>query len=216
MSLSRRLLAGGLAALAVGGTACAVGRARDTARWPIVIAHRGAGAYRPEETAHAYEPTIAMGADLIEPDVVSTKDHVLVARHDNWLNDTTDVASRPEFAGVKATKTVDGVKHNDRFTEDFTFAQLETLRTRSTRTATRARRRPSYVTRTGPVWPCTPGAYGRRTSSCPWNTGEVRSQRSRATAPGCSRTSSASAWTGSSPTMRRRRSRLATTFSAVD
>ena len=137
MSLSRRLLAGGLAALTAASTAFAVTRASDATpterqdvHRPIVIAHRGASAYRPEETAHAYELAIEMGADFIEPDVVSTKDHVLVARHDNWLNDTTDVASRPEFAGLKTTKTVDGVKHTDWFAEDFTFAQLETLRTR--------------------------------------------------------------------------------------
>src|SRR5262249_49019801 len=91
-------------------------------------AHRGASAYRPEESRHAYELAIAMGADYIEPDVVSTKDHVLVVRHDNWLNDTTDVAGRAEFRELRTTKTVDGVKVTDWFTEDFTFDQLRTLR----------------------------------------------------------------------------------------
>jgi glycerophosphoryl diester phosphodiesterase len=136
MSLSRRLLAGGLA-LATAGTAFAAtmtasGAApkHQRARLPIVIAHRGASAYRPEETAHAYQLAIEMGADYIEPDIVSTKDHVLVARHDNWLSDTTDVASHPEFAGLRKTKTIDGVTYDDWFTEDFTFAQLRTLRTR--------------------------------------------------------------------------------------
>ena len=137
MSLTRRLLAGGLA-LATAGTAYAVtttvssasAPARDSAREPIVIAHRGASAYRPEETRHAYELAVEMGADYIEPDVVTTKDHVLVARHDNWLNDTTDVASHPEFAGLKKTKTIDGGQHTDWFTEDFTLAQLRTLRTK--------------------------------------------------------------------------------------
>ena len=136
MSLSRRLLAGGVA-LAAAGTAlvastsvsgAAAAPDRPRTRLPIVIAHRGASAYRPEESKHAYELAIEMGADYIEPDVVTTKDHVLVARHDNWLNDTTDVANHPEFASLKTTKTIDGVAHTDWFTEDFTFAQLRTLR----------------------------------------------------------------------------------------
>jgi glycerophosphoryl diester phosphodiesterase len=135
MPLSRRLLAAGLA-LATAGTAYAVTTAqsgaapRTRAREPIVIAHRGASAYRPEETLHAYQLAIEMGADYIEPDVVTTKDHVLVARHDNWLNDTTDVAEHPEFASLRKVKTIDGVRHDDWFTEDFTIAQLRTLRTR--------------------------------------------------------------------------------------
>ena len=137
MSLSRRLMAGGLA-LAAAGTALVASTAASDATSasapaahharPIVIAHRGASEYRPEESAHAYELAIEMGADYIEPDVVTTKDHVLVARHDNWLNDTTDVANHPEFASLKTTKTIDGVKHDDWFTEDFTYAQLRTLR----------------------------------------------------------------------------------------
>src|SRR3954454_8743781 len=138
MSLSRRLLAGGVA-LAAAGTALVASTSvsgataapeRPGTRLPIVIAHRGASAYRPEETMHAYQLAVEMGADYIEPDVVTTKDHVLVARHDNWLNDTTDVASHPEFAGLKKTKTVDGVQRTDWFTEDFTLAQLRTLRTK--------------------------------------------------------------------------------------
>src|SRR3954468_5986058 len=103
MSLSRRLLAGGVA-LAAAGTALVASTSvsgataapeRPGTRLPIVIAHRGASAYRPEESRHAYELAIEMGADYIEPDVVTTKDHILVARHDNWLNDTTDVANHP-------------------------------------------------------------------------------------------------------------------------
>jgi glycerophosphoryl diester phosphodiesterase len=142
MSLSRRLLAGGLALVTVGsayvafegagGAASAPSREGGfttlTRQKPIVIAHRGASEYRPEESRSAYLLAIEMGADYIEPDVVTTKDHVLVARHDNWLNDTTDVANHPEFAGLKKTKTIDGVQRTDWFTEDFTFAQLETLR----------------------------------------------------------------------------------------
>jgi glycerophosphoryl diester phosphodiesterase len=136
MSLSRRLLAGGVA-LAAAGTAlvastsvsgAAAAPDRPSTRLPIVIAHRGASAYRPEESKHAYELAIEMGADYIEPDVVTTKDHTLVARHDNWLKDTTDVANHPEFASLKKTKTIDGVQHTDWFTEDFSFAQLRTLR----------------------------------------------------------------------------------------
>jgi glycerophosphoryl diester phosphodiesterase len=139
MSLSRRLLAGGLALVTVGSAYAALGGssgassapARQSAlgrHKPIIIAHRGASAYRPEESRSAYLLAIEMGADYIEPDIVSTKDHILVARHDNWLNDTTDVASHPEFAGLKKTKTIDGVQRTDWFTEDFTYAQLETLR----------------------------------------------------------------------------------------
>jgi glycerophosphoryl diester phosphodiesterase len=140
MSLSRRLLAGSLALVTVGSayaafagssgasSAAPASKSPLSRHKPIIIAHRGASAYRPEESRSAYELAIEMGADYIEPDIVTTKDHVLVARHDNWLNDTTDVANHPEFASLKQTKTIDGVQRTDWFTEDFTFAQLETLR----------------------------------------------------------------------------------------
>ncbi len=95
---------------------------------PVVIAHRGASGYRPEHTLAAYTLAIRMGADYIEPDLVSTKDGVLVARHENEISGTTDVATHPEFAGRKATKTVDGVSITGWFTEDFTLAELDTLR----------------------------------------------------------------------------------------
>jgi glycerophosphoryl diester phosphodiesterase len=94
----------------------------------IVIAHRGASAYRPEHTLAAYELAIAMGADFIEPDLVATRDGELVARHENDITQTTDVASRPEFAGRRATRTIDGREHDGWFTEDFTLAELRTLR----------------------------------------------------------------------------------------
>jgi glycerophosphoryl diester phosphodiesterase len=94
----------------------------------IVIAHRGAPAYRPEHTLASYELAIAMGADHIEPDLVPTRDHRLVARHENDITGTTDVASRPEFADRRATKVVDGVEHTGWFTEDFTLAELRALR----------------------------------------------------------------------------------------
>ena len=94
----------------------------------IVIAHRGASAYRPEHTLASYELAIAMGADYIEPDLVATRDGELVARHENDITQTTDVASRPEFADRRATRTIDGREHDGWFTEDFSLAELRTLR----------------------------------------------------------------------------------------
>ena len=95
---------------------------------PIVIGHRGSAAYRPEHTLGSYELAIEMGADYIEPDLVSTKDHQLVARHEPNITDTTDVAQHPEFAARKTTKTIDGVAQTGWFTDDFTLAELRTLR----------------------------------------------------------------------------------------
>jgi glycerophosphoryl diester phosphodiesterase len=95
---------------------------------PTVIGHRGASGYRPEHTLESYRLAIAAGADYIEPDLVSTKDGVLVARHENEISGTTDVSARPEFATRKATKTIDGVSVTGWFTEDFTLAELKTLR----------------------------------------------------------------------------------------
>ncbi len=95
---------------------------------PLVIAHRGASGYRPEHTLAAYELGARMGADYVEPDLVSTKDGVLVARHENEISTTTDVATRPEFASRQTTKTIDGVPLTGWFTEDFTLAELKTLR----------------------------------------------------------------------------------------
>jgi glycerophosphoryl diester phosphodiesterase len=96
----------------------------------IVIAHRGASGERPEHTMLSYGLAIEQGADFIEPDLVPTKDGVLVARHENNITDTSDVASHPEFAGRKATKTIDGETMTGWFTEDFTLAELKTLRAR--------------------------------------------------------------------------------------
>lgn len=93
---------------------------------PIVIGHRGASGYRPEHTIASYTLAIEQGADVIEPDVVSTKDGVLVARHENEIGSTTDVATR--FASRKVTKTIDGTSVAGWFTEDFTLAELRTLR----------------------------------------------------------------------------------------
>jgi glycerophosphoryl diester phosphodiesterase len=95
---------------------------------PLVIAHRGASGYRPEHTLAAYALGARMGADYIEPDLVSTKDGVLVARHENEISGTTDVADHPEFASRRTTKTIDGVALTGWFTEDFTLAELKTLR----------------------------------------------------------------------------------------
>jgi glycerophosphoryl diester phosphodiesterase len=94
----------------------------------LIIGHRGSAGYRPEHTLAAYELGARMGADYIEPDLVSTKDHVLVARHEPNITDTTDVASHPEFASRKTTKTIDGVTQTGWFTDDFTLAELKTLR----------------------------------------------------------------------------------------
>lgn len=94
----------------------------------IVIAHRGASGERPEHTIAAYTLAIEQGADFIEPDLVLTKDGVLVARHENEISETTDVAAKPEFANRKTTKTIDGQQMTGWFTEDFTLAELKTLR----------------------------------------------------------------------------------------
>ncbi len=99
-------------------------------RPPIVIAHRGASGERPEHTIAGYRLAIDLGADYIEPDLVLTKDGVLVARHENEISETTDVAEHPEFAARKATKVIDGQKVTGWFTEDFTLAELKTLRAR--------------------------------------------------------------------------------------
>jgi glycerophosphoryl diester phosphodiesterase len=100
----------------------------DRAEAPLVIGHRGASGYRPEHTLAAYRLAIRMGADYIEPDLVSTKDGVLVARHENEISGTTDVADHPEFADRHTTKTIDGREVSGWFTEDFTLAELKTLR----------------------------------------------------------------------------------------
>jgi glycerophosphoryl diester phosphodiesterase len=118
----KRILAAALAAVA--GVACA-----QPAK-PLVIAHRGASGYMPEHTLAAYRLAIEQGADFIEPDLVSTKDGILVARHENEISGTTDVAGRPEFAARRATKTIDGQPVSGWFTEDFTLAELKTLRAR--------------------------------------------------------------------------------------
>ncbi|MFD5824572.1 glycerophosphodiester phosphodiesterase [Lentzea sp. NPDC060358] len=106
---------------------------------PIVIGHRGASAYRPEHTLAAYELAARTGADFIEPDLVPTKDGKLVARHENEISGTTNVDTKPEFAGRRTTKTIDGVAITGWFTEDFTLAELKTLRAKERIPAIRPR-----------------------------------------------------------------------------
>lgn len=97
---------------------------------PTVIAHRGASGERPEHTRAAYDLAIEQGADFIEPDLVMTRDGRLVVRHENEISETTNVADRPEFAARRTTRDVDGVPITGWFTEDFTLAELKTLRAR--------------------------------------------------------------------------------------
>ncbi len=95
-----------------------------------VIAHRGASGERPEHTLEAYRLAIEQGADYIEPDLVMTRDGVLIARHENEIGGTTDVAAHPEFAARRRTQTIDGESLTGWFTEDFTLAEIKTLRAR--------------------------------------------------------------------------------------
>lgn len=114
-----------LAAASLAGCASVIETLRTP---PVVIAHRGASGERPEHTMAAYRLAIAQGADYIEPDLVMTKDGVLVCRHENEISGTTDVGVRAEFARRRAEKTVDGVTVAGWWVEDFTLAELKTLR----------------------------------------------------------------------------------------
>jgi glycerophosphoryl diester phosphodiesterase len=96
----------------------------------IVIAHRGASGERPEHTLECYQRAIEQGADYIEPDLVMTRDSVLIARHENEIGGTTDVAQHPEFANRRRTQVIDGETMTGWFTEDFTLAEIKTLRAR--------------------------------------------------------------------------------------
>lgn len=112
-----------LAALAIPGVAMAQSD-------PLIIAHRGASGDRPEHTLASYELAIDQGADYVEPDLVVTKDLALVARHENELSGTTDVASREEFEYRRRTKNIEGQQVAGWFAEDFTLEELRTLRAR--------------------------------------------------------------------------------------
>lgn len=114
------------------GTAQTAGTGRGDSRHglpkPAVIAHRGASGYRPEHTFGAYELALDLGADVVEQDLVPTKDGHLVCRHENDITGTTDVSEHPEFADRRTTKSIDGRSFTGWFTEDFTLAELKTLR----------------------------------------------------------------------------------------
>ncbi len=99
-----------------------------TGERPLVVGHRGAAGTLPEHTIEGYTLAIAQGADFIEPDLVATKDGVLIARHEPMLSGTTDVSARPEFASRKTTRKVDGIETTDWFAGDFTLAEIKTLR----------------------------------------------------------------------------------------
>ena len=141
MKLLRSALLAAVAAASLASTACAhEAHHPPRTKEPLLIAHRGASGYLPEHTLAAYWLAIEQGADYVEPDLVLTKDGVLVARHENAIailnadgsvrEATTDVAERPEFASRKTTKSIDGVAITGWFTEDFTLAELKTLRAR--------------------------------------------------------------------------------------
>jgi glycerophosphoryl diester phosphodiesterase len=120
-------LVGGASAVIAEPQAPDVAGGQHSAR-PLIIGHRGASGYRPEHTLASYELAARMGADYIEPDLVTTKDGVLVARHEPEIGGTTDVANHPEFTARRTTKSLDGVATTGWFTEDFTLAELKTLR----------------------------------------------------------------------------------------
>ena len=131
MTLTRRTLAAAtLAAVAAPSLAAGPAPRTPPQAKPLVIAHRGASGERPEHTLMAYRLAIAQGADFIEPDLVITSDGHLVVRHENEIGGTTNVAKHPEFANRKRTKVIDGAKLDGWFTEDFTLAELKTLRAR--------------------------------------------------------------------------------------
>jgi glycerophosphoryl diester phosphodiesterase len=112
----------------VDADALSISNFASTAPRPLVIGHRGASGTLPEHTLAAYELAIDLGADFVEPDLVSTKDGVLVARHEVNVRNTTDVANRPEFADRFTTKVIDGITEAGWFVDDFTLAELKTLR----------------------------------------------------------------------------------------
>ncbi|MFD9095351.1 glycerophosphodiester phosphodiesterase [Streptomyces collinus] len=135
--LGAAVLGAGGAVLGLPGTAQAAatrtaahgGRGLKGLPVPTIIGHRGASGYRPEHTFGSYELALDLGADVVEAgDLVPTKDGHLVCRHEPEIGGTTDVASHPEFAGRRTTKVLDGVPTTGWFTEDFTLAELKTLR----------------------------------------------------------------------------------------
>ena len=134
MTITRRALgAAAVATAAAAGLSALSATAADRqgfARRPLIIGHRGASGERPESTLMSFRQAIAEGADFIEPDLEMTKDGHMVVRHENEISQTTDVAARPEFAARKTTKSVQGRAVTGWFTEDFTLAELKTIRCR--------------------------------------------------------------------------------------
>lgn len=132
--LGAAVLGAGGAVLGLSGTAVAADARQGSGGLkslpvPTIIGHRGASGYRPEHTIGSYQLALDMGADIVEAgDLVPTKDGHLVCRHEPEIGGTTDVANHPEFAGRKTTKVLDGVSTTGWFTEDFTLAELKTLR----------------------------------------------------------------------------------------
>ena len=127
--LAGLVLAGATLLLMPSAVASAHGGDRHAGDTPTIYGHRGAAGYRPEHTVGSYRLAARMGADYIEPDLVSTKDHQLVVRHEPAIGATTNVAQHPEFADRRTTKVIDGITFaNDWFTDDFTLAELKTLR----------------------------------------------------------------------------------------
>ncbi|MFJ3924319.1 glycerophosphodiester phosphodiesterase [Streptomyces sp. NPDC090022] len=145
----------GAAVFAAGGTAMGLGAGTAAAAeagpyagghggyrdlpYPTVIGHRGASGYRPEHTLGSYQLALDLGADVVEQDLVPTRDGHLVCRHENEIGGTTDVADHPEFASRRTTKSIDGVSVTGWFTEDFTLAELKTLRAKERIPAVRQR-----------------------------------------------------------------------------
>jgi glycerophosphoryl diester phosphodiesterase len=127
MRLAHTLLGFGLAAVLLGPHSAHAGYVTLTGSAPIVIGHRGASGYLPEHTLQSYQKAIELGANYIEPDLVLTKDGVLIARHEPMLGGTTDVASK-FGADRKSTRMLDGVAVTDYFASDFTLAEIKTLR----------------------------------------------------------------------------------------
>ena len=165
-------------------------------RVPLVVGHRGASGYRPEHTLASYKKAIQLGADYVEPDLVSTKDGVLVARHENEIGGTTDVASHPEFTDRRATKVIDGRSVTGWFTEDFTLAELKTLRAKERLPAVRPDNTrydgrfevPTFtevleLVRRQRSWPVARSASPRRPSTPATSTPSGSRSRSRCCAP---------------------------------
>jgi glycerophosphoryl diester phosphodiesterase len=130
MTITRRTLGATTAAAAAFAALPALADSQGFKKHPLIIAHRGASGERPESTLLAFRQAIAEGADVIEPDLEMTKDGHMVVRHENEISQTTDIAKRPEFASRKTTKSVQGQSVTGWFTEDFTLAELKTIRCR--------------------------------------------------------------------------------------